>query len=77
MYLVNLGDGEAQGKAKFDAGLLMDPAIAGSDKALAVRPRGDKTVRTIPANQLKLEGMPYALKPMESALIQVDMAESR
>ncbi|GEM_PF-770278 len=77
VYLVNLGDGEAQGKAKFDAGLLMDPAIAGSDKALAVRPRGDKTVRTIPANQLKLEGMPYALKPMESALIQVDMAESR
>ena len=73
VYLVNLGDAEAQGKAKFDAGLIVESAVAGSDKGLAVRSRGAKASQAVPANQLKVEGMPYTLKPMESVLLEVSV----
>ena len=77
VYLVNLGDGEAQGKAKVDAGLLVDPVVAGSNKAMTVRPRGDKASQAMPARDLKGEGVPYALKPMESVLLEISVSQDK
>jgi hypothetical protein len=77
VYLVNLGDGEAQGKAKFDAALLVETAVASSNKTLAVRPRGAKISQAIPARDLKTEGVPYALKPMESTLLQISVPQDQ